>query len=132
MVIFEIQYLSEFEGLMPVGKLLRNRKCLMGRMERAMERDSLIQREWPVLMALLHDMANRLSLPESRCRKLRLRSCPGLSVFELKSKHLRLYVLREDFTGLVLTMGGRKTEQKEDLKSLQLLIVEYCQYRMKR
>jgi hypothetical protein len=132
MIIFEIQSLREFEGVMPVGKLLRNKKCLMDRMERAMERDSLIQREWPVLMALLHDMANRLCLPESRCRKLRIRSCPGLSVFELKSKHLRLYVLREDFTGLVLTMGGRKTEQKEDLRSLQLLIVEYCQYRMKR
>ena len=132
MIIFEVQYLNEFGALTPVGKLIRNKKNLMNGMERTIEKDQLARREWPVLMALLHDMANRLSLPSTRCRKLRLRTCPGISVFELKSKHLRLYILSEDFTGLILTTGGRKANQIKDLKSLQHLIIEYCQYRLKR
>jgi hypothetical protein len=104
----------------------------MDKLERSIQIDSLLAREWPVLMASLSDMSNRLSLPESRCRKLRLRTCPGLSAFELKSKHLRLYLLREDFTGIILTIGDRKTTQKSDLKSLQKTLLEYCQFRMKK
>jgi len=132
MVIFEIEYLHEFDGLVPVGKLMRNKKHLIHKLERSVQTDSLLTREWPVLMALLSDMSNRLSLPETRCRKLRLRTCPGLSSFELKSRHLRLYVMREDYTGIIMTIGGRKTEQKSDIKSLQKIILEYCQYRMRQ
>ena len=130
MTIFEIEYVTEFGGIIPVGKLIRNKKNLMAKLEDSIQKDSLVKREWPALMASLHDMSNRLSLPESRCRKLRLRTCPGLSVFELKSRHLRLYVMREDFTGIIMTLGGRKTEQKSDIQSLQKIILEYCQYRM--
>jgi hypothetical protein len=54
------------------------------------------------------------------------------SAFELKSKHLRLYLLREDFTGIILTFGGRKTTQKSDLQLLQKTLLEYCQFRMKK
>jgi hypothetical protein len=104
----------------------------MDKLERSIQIDRLLAREWPVPMASLSDMSNRLSLPESRCRKLRLRTCPGLSAFELKSKHLRLYLLREDFTGIILTIGDRKTTQKSDLKSLQKTLLEYCQFRMKK
>jgi hypothetical protein len=132
MVIFEIEYLHEFDGLVPVGKLMRNKKHLIHKLERSLQTDSLLTREWPVLMALLSAMSNRLSLPETRCRKLRLRTCPGLSSFELKSRHLRLYVMREDYTGIIMTIGGRKTEQKSDIKSLQKIILEYCQYRMRQ
>jgi hypothetical protein len=130
MTIFEIEYITEFGGIIPVGKLIRNKKNPMAKLEDSIQKDSLVKREWPALMASLHDMSNRLSLPESRCRKLRLRTCPGLSVFELKSRHLRLYVMREDFTGIIMTLGGRKTEQKSDIQSLQKIILEYCQYRM--
>ena len=130
MTIFEIEYITEFGGIIPVGKLIRNKKNPMAKLEDSIQKDSLVKREWPALMASLHDMSNRLSLPESRCRKLRLRTCPGLSVFELKSRHLRLYVMREDFTGIIMTLGGRKTEQKSDIQSLQKIILQYCQYRM--
>lgn len=130
MTIFEIEYVTEFGGIIPVGKLIRNKKNPMAKLEDSIQKDSLVKREWPALMASLHDMSNRLSLPESRCRKLRLRTCPGLSVFELKSRRLRLYVMREDFTGIIMTLGGRKTEQKSDIQSLQKIILEYCQYRM--
>ena len=130
MTIFEIEYITEFGGIIPVGKLIRNKKNPMAKLEDSIQKDSLVKREWPALMASLHDMSNRLSLPESRCRKLRLRTCPGLSVFELKSRRLRLYVMREDFTGIIMTLGGRKTEQKSDIQSLQKIILEYCQYRM--
>ncbi len=130
MTIFEIEYITEFGGIIPVGKLIRNKKNPMAKLEDSIQKDNLVKREWPALMASLHDMSNRLSLPESRCRKLRLRTCPGLSVFELKSRRLRLYVMREDFTGIIMTLGGRKTEQKSDIQSLQKIILEYCQYRM--
>ncbi len=132
MVIFDIEYLHEFGGFMPVGKLLRNKKCMMAKLENSIQKDSLLKHEWPVLMALLSDISNRLTLPVTRCRKLRLRTCPGLSAFELKSKHLRLYVMREDYTGIIMTIGGRKTEQKSDIQSLQKIILEYCQYRMRK
>ena len=117
---------------MPVGKLLRNKKCMMAKLENSIQKDSLLKHEWPVLMALLSNMSDRLPLPVTRCRKLRLRSCPGLSVFELKSRHLRLYVMREDYTSILMTIGGRKTEQKNDIQSLQKIILEYCQYRMRK
>jgi len=132
MVIFEIEYLHDFDGLVPVGKLMRNKKNLIHKLERSVQTDSLLTREWPVLMALVSDMSNRLSLPETRCRKLRLRTCPGLSAFELKSRHLRLCVMREDYTGIIMTIGGRKTDQKSNIKSLQKIILEYCQYRMRK
>jgi hypothetical protein len=132
MTIFEIEYLHDLDGIIPVGKLIRNNKCLMDKLERSIQMDSLLAREWPALMASLSDMSNRLSLPKSRCRKLHLRTCPGLSAFELKSKHLRLYLLREDFTGIILTFGGRKTTQKSDLQLLQKTLLEYCQFRMKK
>ena len=93
MVIFDIEYLHEFGGFMPVGKLLRNKKCMMAKLENSIQKDNLLKREWPVLMALLSDMSNRLTLPVTCCRKLRLRTCPGLSAFELKSRYLRLYVM---------------------------------------
>ena len=131
MVIFDIEYLHEFGGFMPVGKLLRNKKCMMAKLENSIQKDSLLKHEWPVLMALLSDMSHRLSLPVTRCRKLRLRTCPGPSSFELKSRHLRLYVMREDYSGIIMTIGGRKTEQKSDILSLQKIILEYCQYRMR-
>jgi len=54
------------------------------------------------------------------------------SAFEVKSKHLRLYLINEKETGQIHILGGKKGDQDEDLKRVEKIIREYTEFKLTR
>ena len=90
---------------------------------------SNLAHEWGDMQAVLADVANGVRVPPSRYKKLSVGKKLKYSVFEAKSRHLRLYLFEEKGTGLIMIMGGKKTEQKEDIKVVKKIVKEYALFK---
>jgi hypothetical protein len=129
MLNFTIEYISLFDELntnQRVGKLVRNGKCFFDEFIKEIEKDKNLCNEIDNLYAYLEDVVLGKLLSKNVYRKLNtviLKYQP----YEVKSKHLRLYLIHDKEKGKVLLIGGKKTTQKEDILRTIRLIKEYSQ-----
>ena len=128
MLIFTIEIIPEFETRQRVYKLVRNGKCHIDEFWIEVKKDQHLVTEGRVIWKILEDVANGERLPKTRYRKLKLR----YNVYEVKSKELRIYLLLERNTGLLLILGGRKSDQKQDLKRLRMILDEYVNSKLRK
>jgi hypothetical protein len=102
-------------------KLAINKVCPIDEFEKVIRRDSSLNLEIDKIYATLEDSCNLVLLPKTKFRQLRLGKLP-YRLFEAKSKHLRFYLIKLEKAGRVILIGGCKTNQKADLKYLEVLI----------
>lgn len=129
MPTFEVRHIPGFETRQKVNKLVRNGRCLVDEFENEIRRDSNIAPELDELVATIEDVANGKLVPKNQYRKLRLSNKLQYSVFEVKSKHLRLYLIHEKNTGQLHILGGKKGDQDEDIKRVEKIIKEYTVFK---
>jgi len=110
-----------------VYKLVRNGKCLLDEFVNDIKKDKNLEPELGDLFANIEDVANGELLPSNRYKILKLGKLP-FTAFEAKTKNLRLYLFHERNTGIVLIIGGKKTEQDEDLDRIKRIIKEYSNF----
>jgi hypothetical protein len=94
---------------------------------REIEADGNLTPELGDLYAIIEDVANCKAHP--KYKRLRLSDNLKFAGYEVKSKHLRLYLFHEKGTGQILVFGGKKTNQPKDIKRFEKLIREYTQYK---
>ena len=80
-------------------------------------RNKSLKKEFPKILALM-DSLGMVNLPVTKFRHIN----PGHKgdrndVWEFKSKHLRVYVIRKE-PDIFILLGGLKTNQPEDLKNI--------------
>lgn len=129
MISFEVKRITEFETEQKVNKLIRNGKCLVDDFWGEIKKDKNIEPELDELVATVEDVANGKMVPKNQYRKLHLSSKLQYSAFEVKSKHLRLYLINEKDTGQIHILGGKKGDQDEDIKRVQKIIREYTLFK---
>lgn len=123
MTTFTLEIIAEFETRQPVFKLLRNGKCLIDEFWNEHKQDQNLAGQSRAIWKIIEDTANGKSLPKTRYRKLNLKH----SAFEAKFNQLRIYMIHEKKTGLIIILGGKKTTQLNDLKKLIKILDEYFQ-----
>ncbi len=104
-------------------KLAINNICPIDEFEKAMRRDTGLNIEINKIYSTIEDSCNLVLLPKTVFRQLKLEKLP-CRLYEAKSKHLRFYLMKLEKTGRVILIGGRKTNQKADLKYLESLVKE--------
>lgn len=128
MINFEVIHIKEFETKQKVNKLIRNGKCFVDEFWDEIKRDKNIGPELDELIATLEDVANCKMLPKNQYRKISLSRKLKYSTYEVKSKHLRLYLFHESKTGQILLLGGKKVEQEKDIKKVEKIVKEYTAF----
>jgi len=81
------------------------------------------------MQAVLAEVANGVRVPTSRYKKLSVGEKLNYSVFEVKSKPLRLYLFQEKGTGLIMAEGGKKAGQKRDIARVIKIVKEYALFK---
>ena len=128
MTIFTNEVITGFETKQPISKLIRNGKSLIDEFIRDIKADKNLSPQLAELYSIMEDVGNNLLVPRTKYKRLnlrRLKYCP----YEAKTSNLRLYVFRDDDLGILIVIGGKKTEQTEDLRRLEKLIKEYSFYK---
>jgi hypothetical protein len=125
MLTFTLEKITLFQTLSEIYLLWRNDRCYVREFRGEIMKDKNLINEWYQLMAILEDVANNKLLPETRYRKLKLGTLTNHGAFEVKSKHLRLYLITEHHTGKILVCAGKKKNQKRDVGRLKRIIYEY-------
>lgn len=86
--------------------------------------DDLIFDKIAGALSIIEITSNLLRLPKT---KFRLIDGHGINckVYEAKSGIIRLYLFHEENTGKVIVTGGKKGNQKEDIKSVLQTIKDF-------
>lgn len=80
--------------------------------------------EMTKVFAIMDKVADLQSLPNKMFRDI----TPGKEQnkeYEIKTKHLRVYLFHEKLTGKVISVGGYKTTQQSDIKHFREIKKEY-------
>lgn len=109
-------------------KIYRNDKCFIDDFKNEVLKDYNLKDEWYELMAILKDVSENKMIPNTRFRKLSLGIKIKQSMYEAKSKHLRIYILKENETGQILILGGKKKTQKKDIEKIKRIMKEYTHF----
>lgn len=72
----------------------------------------------------MDSVANMKSLPHSKFHPLDTNNADGYREYEFKTKHLRVYVIKQH-GGKIIVMGGYKNSQKRDIASFRALKKQY-------
>ena len=80
------------------------------------------QGEFNTLLTYMEYICNNNSLPKTKFREIKPSSTP--KEYELKSKHLRLYMIQKP-GGKIIIFGGYKTNQANDIGKFKSLKKQY-------
>ena len=112
--------LDKFVGLQTtkkVYKVCKNGKCLWDIFVSEIKRDGNLIGHLDSLSSILESAANGLMLPDTRWKHLKTPD-KSIKIYEAKKDILRMYVYRDDRHGYLVVFGGKKNDQKEDIKRL--------------
>jgi hypothetical protein len=129
---FTIAEIKEFDTKQKVNKLLREGRCYYDEFISATKRDANLSKELGDLYAVIEYLANgkQPQLPTTRYRKLEIGSKLKLAIYEAKSRHLRMYLFHESGTGQILILGGKKTEQTENIEKIKRIAKEFAVFKL--
>ena len=107
-------------------KLLRNNVDLYQDFCEDICKDAILSKELNIIHTYMNLLADsNLQLPTAKFNSIK----HGKNVVghEFKSKHLRVYVIKED-PNVYVILGGMKTTQKSDVSKFKKFIKEYNQF----
>ncbi|SDG42583.1 hypothetical protein SAMN04487996_118160 [Dyadobacter soli] len=98
-------------------KLFIQKTCQVDDFEEEISRNCRLDREVDKIYNILEKVCNLKMLPKTMFRLLHLGEF-SYQLYEAKSKSLRFYLIKVERTGKIILLGGRKSNQKADLKYL--------------
>jgi hypothetical protein len=101
--------------------LLINKTCQIDKFEGEISSEPHLTNEMDKLYNILRKVCDLKMLPKTMFRVIHAGELP-FQLYEAKSKNLRFYLIKLEKTGKVILLGGRKNNQKADLKYLVKLI----------
>lgn len=127
---FIVKRIDGFYTTQGVFKLVRNGKCQFDQFLNDINSDNNLRPELGDIYAVIEDVANCNGLlPQSKYRKLHLSQKVAFTGYEVKSKHLRVYLFHDKGTGQIIVLGGKKVNQDKDIERFEKTIREYTGYK---
>lgn len=121
---FALKQIEEIVGRLKIFKLLVNNRCEYDEFERQLETEGSFASELVTIQTRLQEIADGKLLPKEKFRNIT--SKKGLvKEYELKTRHLRVYLFHEENTGKVVVCGGKKTTQPKDINHFRRIKKEY-------
>lgn len=122
---FALKRIGQVKGRISFYKMEINGECLFDSfcttLDAAGERTVLIS-----IFASMESVANLLIMPKTRFRELKGRiKSDTVKDYEIKKNRYRVYLFKDD-NGNIVVLGGIKDTQKEDIKRLRRIKIQYC------
>jgi putative component of toxin-antitoxin plasmid stabilization module len=124
MYIFALKEITEIKGKLKFFKLLVNGTCEYDQFEKEIINEGNLTRELTTIITRMHEIADLKSLPKSKFRDITPKK-DTIKEYEIKTKHLRVYLFHEKNTGRVIVCGGKKGTQQKDIKHFRNIKKEY-------
>lgn len=121
---FALKEIEDIKGKLKIFKLLIDETCEFDEFEKRIETDGNLKSELTSIVTRLHEMADLKSLPEKKFRDITPKNNNNKE-YEIKTRHLRVYLFHEKTTGRVIVCGGKKGTQKDDIRHFRKIKQEY-------
>ena len=121
---FALKYIDEIVGRLKIFKLLVNNRCEYDEFERQIETESSYKSELIRIQTRLQEIADCKLLPKEKFRNITPKK-ELVKEYEIKTRHLRVYLFHEEETGRVIVCGGKKITQQKDINHFRRIKKEY-------
>lgn len=121
---YSLNKIEEIDGKQVFYKLEVGGECQFDEYVKEIEKEGQYVEEYYSLIANMEDVANNNLLPKTKFRDITLSKKDKVKEYEFKTKHLRVYVIKNDAGKLVL-LGGYKNSQKKDINKFRALKDSY-------
>ncbi len=126
MINFALKEIKEIRGKIQVYKLICDKDCDYDLFEKQILKDGSYEKELYKIFTRLHEMADCKSLPQNKFKDITPKNDIHKE-YEIKTDNLRVYLFHEKQTGRIIVLGGKKTDQKSDIKRFRNLKKEYLE-----
>jgi putative component of toxin-antitoxin plasmid stabilization module len=121
---FALKYIDEIAGQINIFKLLVNNRSEYDEFERQIETEGSYSSELVTIQTRLQDIADGKLLPKEKFRNITPKK-ELVKEYEIKTRHLRVYLFHEEKTGRVIVCGGKKITQQKDINHFRRIKKEY-------
>lgn len=128
---FALNQIKEIVGKLKIFKLVINECCEYDEFEKQIKAEASSSRELVTIQTRLHDVAECKLLPKEKFRDITPKN-ETVKEYEIKTKHLRVYLFHEEKTGRVIVCGGKKTSQQKDMSHFRRVKKEYINQQNKK
>lgn len=126
MAIFALKKQEEIKGKLEFYVLFKDGKNQYRETIEVLKGQGNYDSELITLQTRLQEMAELKLMPKTKCREITPKKEDNKE-YELKTKHLRLYVFHLDRKGRVIVFLGKKTSQKKDIKKFRSIKNQYLE-----
>jgi len=122
---YYIKEIQEVSGVNKIYKLLINGKCEFDEFINKIRSEGTYTNELDQIQAHLEDIGNNNPIPHNKFKELQRDTKDNVKDFELRTNHLRVYIIREKQRDKLIILAGKKTTQKTDIKRLRKIKKDY-------
>ena len=124
MPIFALEKINKIEGRIDFFKLTVNSKCQFDEFWEEISSEGSYTGELTTIQIRMQSIAEMQLLPQNKFKNITPRD-ESVKEYEIKTKHLRVYLFHEEHSGKVIVYGGKKTSQKRDIKKFRSIKRQY-------
>ena len=124
MLKFVLENISEITGRLKIFKLIVNNHCEFDEFEQKIAKEVSYASELVTIQARLQEIAEGKLLPKEKFRNITPKG-ELVKEYEIKTRHLRVYLFHEEKTGRIIVCGGKKTTQHKDINHFRRIKREY-------
>ncbi len=124
MSIFTLSRINEIEGKLKFYKLFINGKCEFDKFYERCKRDGNLVSELIQIQARMQLLSDLKTIPNEKHKDITPKN-EQIKEYEIKTKHLRIYLFHDKANGRVVVSGGKKTTQKKDIEHFRKIKKAY-------
>ncbi|MFN6946282.1 MAG: hypothetical protein ACK4ND_15135 [Cytophagaceae bacterium] len=125
MAKFALTKIEELKGRIDFFYLLQNGESQFLSFCEGIKKDGNLKSELRTIQVRMQEMAEmRQPMPKTKCREITPKNDP-VKEYELKTKHLRVYLIHEEYKGRIIVLIGKKTTQDKDIRKFRQIKKEY-------
>lgn len=111
---FELEKINAIIGKQIFYKLLKDGICEFDEFVSQIKSEGNFDKEIKKVYALMQQVSELKTLPQEKFKELKYSKSDGKE-YEIKTKHLRVYLFHQENTGKIIVIGGKKTTQDQDI-----------------
>lgn len=121
---FALKHIEEIVGRIRIFTLIVNNYNEYEEFASQIEKEGTYSSELITVQTRLQEIADCKLLPKEKYRNITPKK-ELVKEYEIKTRHLRVYLFHEEKTGRVLVCGGKKTTQDKDISHFRRIKKEY-------
>lgn len=121
---FTVERIEEVVGRIKFYKLYVDDICFYDQFCEQIIKDSNLKKQLITIISRMDDIANMRRLDHTKFKDITLGK-DKVKEFEIKTNDLRVYLIKEEFTGNIILIAGKKSSQQKDINRFRSIKEAY-------